>query len=180
MKLREDLAAAVAEAHRLASTRTLWPQWDSTGTPLVLHSQELSYIVGHPTPPEGYVELEPVAGRHVHMGPTLPEMAANTAREIAGAISALVKFSKEPVSDKGEFARLILHECFHAHQLKALSAVELPDFRTMQQYPENDPVNNAMSIVENRILCSAWQAGPEDLSGIAAKESHEFGGNRRC
>ena len=101
MKLREDLAAAVAEAHRLASTRTLWPQWDSTGTPLVLHSQELSYIVGHPTPPEGYVELEPVAGRHVHMGPTLPEMAANTAREMWSHQRTCEVF-KGARTDKGE------------------------------------------------------------------------------
>jgi hypothetical protein len=164
MKMREDLAQAVMEAHRLASTRTLWPQWDFARTPLVLHSQEVSYIVGHPTPPKGYVELDPVAERRVHMGPTLPEMAANTAREIAGTISALVGFSKEPVSNKDEFARLILHECFHAHQLEALSAVGFPDFRAMQIYPENDPENNAMSIVENRILCSALKADLESPS----------------
>ncbi|NLA60362.1 MAG: hypothetical protein GX863_04575 [Firmicutes bacterium] len=113
--------------------------------------------------------MEPVAGRRVHMGPTLPEMAANTAREIAGTMCALVMFSKEPIPQT-EFARLILHECFHAHQLEALSAVEHPDFGVMQKYPENDPVNNAMSIVENRILCSALQKGltTERVRTIAA------------
>lgn len=174
MKMRDDLAAAVMQAHRLASSRTLWPGWDFERTPLVLHSKGLSYVVGHPKPPEGYVELEPVAGRRVHTGPTLPEMAANTAREIEGTISALVMFSEEPVRDPGEFARLILHESFHAHQLEALSAVEPPDFRVMQKYPENDPVNNAMSSVENLILCSAWQSHyaviePSDLTAERAR-----------
>ena len=181
MRMREDLAQVVTEAHRLASARTLWPEWDFSKTPLVLHSREWSYIVGQPTPPEGYVELETVAGKRVFMGPTLPEMTANTAREIAGTLCALVSFSKEPVSDGDEFARLILHECFHAHQLQELSAIERPDFRTMQIYPENDPVNNAMSIVENRILCSAWQAAPEGPGGACVntgerKEDPELAG----
>jgi len=61
--MREDLASAVVEAHRLAASGCLWPGWDISGTPLVLHSPEVAYTVGHPSPPEGYEEMEPVAGR---------------------------------------------------------------------------------------------------------------------
>lgn len=169
MKLREDLAKAIEEAHRLASTGTLWPGWDIAVTPVILHGREISYILGHPRPPEGYVEVAPVAGRRTYMGPTFPEMAANTVRVIAGAVSALVAYPEETLIDTDVFARLILHECFHVHQLVALSSVSRPDFRVMERYPEDDPLNNAMSIVENKILCSALREWPPSKASDKVK-----------
>lgn len=154
-KMREDLASAVERAHTLASTIQLWPGWEPWETPLILHNPEIAYVVGHPSPPEGYAELEPVAGRPVFAGPRQPEMAANTARPIGGTLCALVTFPSEPIKDVDEFARLILHECFHVHQQQGLQRVSLPDWRVMGRYPESDPVNNAMCRVENRILARA-------------------------
>ena len=68
---------------------------------------------------------------------------------------ALVMFQE--FIPQAEFARLILHECLHAHQQEALSAVEHPDMvlcRSIGERPRTTP-----SIVENRILCSALQKG---------------------
>lgn len=142
-KMREDLACAVERAHTLASNIQLWPGWDPCKAPLILHSPEIAYVVGHPSPPKGYVELEPIAGRQVFAGPRQPEMAANTARSIGGALCALVIVPSEPIKDIDGFARLILHECFHAHQQQDLQRVSLPDWRVMGRYPESDPVNRA-------------------------------------
>lgn len=154
-RMREDLASAVEQAHMLASSIQLWPGWDPRETPLVLHNPEIAYVVGHPSPPEGYAELEPVACKPVFAGPRQPEMAANTARSIADVLCALVTFPSEPIMDAYEFARLILHECFHVHQKQCLARVSLPDWRVMGRYPESDPVNNAMCRVENKILTRA-------------------------
>lgn len=41
-----------------------------------------------------------------------------------------------------------------------MPAVPLPDFRLMARYPENDPENNAMAVVENRLLVSALAGEP--------------------
>jgi hypothetical protein len=124
----------------------------------VLHSPEVAYTIGHLSPPAGYRELDPLAGRSVHAGPRLPDMAANTARDIAGTRCALVMFPAEPLADIHEYARLILHESFHAFQLEGLSGVPLSDYCVMQRYPESDPENNTACIVENRILCAALNA----------------------
>ncbi len=163
-RMREDLASAVEQAHMLASSAQLWPGWDISGTPLVLHSPEIAYIIGHPSPPEGYEETGAVADRTVFAGKRLPEMAANTARRIAGVLCALIMFPSAPLTDSEEFVRLILHECFHAYQRQGLSRVGLPDWTVMGRYPESDPENNAMSIVENRILCSALKGERQALA----------------
>ncbi len=84
--MRKDLALAVEQAHRLSAFGRLWPGWDISKTPLVLHGPDIAYVVGHPSPPSGYEPVESVAGRPVLVGPTLPEMAANTARPIAGVL----------------------------------------------------------------------------------------------
>lgn len=165
--MREHLASAVVEAHRLAASGCPWPGWDISGTPLVLHSPEVAYTVGHPSPPEGYEEMEPVAGRGMHGGPPLTEMVANTALTIAGTMCALMTFSSAPLTSIGGFARLILHECFHAYHRQGLYRMAVPNSVIMNHYPESDPENNAMSIVENRLLCSALRG--EAAAGAAAR-----------
>lgn len=165
-RMREDLASAVEEVHRLAADGHLWPGWDISSTPLVFHSPEVAYVVGHPSPPEGYEEMESVAGRTVHSGRPIPEMVANTALTIAGNLSALAMFTSAPLRSIDGFARLILHECFHAYHCQGLSRVALPNSMIMSRYPESDPENNAMSIVENRLLCSALRG--EEVGVTAA------------
>lgn len=171
--LPEPVAAAVAEAMQISQQISLWPGWAPAQVPLVLHGPEVAYLIGHPSPPPGYGPAGSVAGRPVQTGPKLPVMAANTAAALHGHLSALVMLPRESAGfDQAQYARLLLHEAFHVHQQLGLKQVPTPNFEQMSQYPENDPVNNAMAVVENRLLADALAGERQAVSSFLAVRRH--------
>lgn len=102
-------------------------------------------------------------------------MTANTPQVIGGVFCAVAAIP-DSSADPEKYTRLLLHECFHVFQQKGLSAVAPPDFQQMGRYPENDSVNNAMAVVENRLLVAALEGDSAATSGFLAvrqtRQSH--------
>lgn len=173
-QLPQKVIDALHEFHRIAAEVPLWPGYRPETTPLVLHGQEFAFLVGHPAPLAGYTELPPVCGRTVHVGPRQPDMSANTALVIGGVLCALAQlpYDAQSVSD---YARLLLHECFHAYQQLGLQAVPKPDSSFMALYPENDPANNALAQVENRLLVAALDGDTEAPARFLAVRLYRHG-----
>lgn len=162
-------------AHRIAAETMLWPGWPFDQTPLVLHGAQEAVLIGHPAPPEGYRRVGELAGRPLFQGPRLPEMAANTAAEVAGHLAALAMLPAEPLDSVDGYARLLLHEAFHVYQqtgLRAVAGAPLPMGEAMGRYPENDPPNNAMAVVENRWLIAALGGEEGAVAAVLSVRRH--------
>ncbi|MFZ5828115.1 MAG: hypothetical protein ACOY94_27740 [Bacillota bacterium] len=177
MALPADVQQAVLLAHQTAADRTLWPGWRFEQTPLVLYGGGEGFLIGHPSPPAGYTADGEVAGRPLYRGPALPEMAANTAQVIAGHLSALAKLPAERLEDEAvaRYARLLLHEGFHVFQQTSLPDCGWNGSRmlaAMAVYPENDPPNNALAIVENDLLAAALDGDPDGPAAFLAVRHH--------
>jgi len=102
-------------------------------------------------------------------------MAANTAAPVNGHLTALVMLPEGGPADEARFARLILHEAFHVYQSTALGPMprlDLDCMRIMSEYPENDPANNAMAVVENRLLARALDGDPGAAAAFLAMRQH--------
>lgn len=158
--LPSHLEQALHQALRLEQERPLWPGWMPRHTPLALYESDRAYLVGHPAPPPDYSPIASSLDRPVWAGPPLAEMVANTASVVAGCLSAVVSVPPRDRMDAEALARLILHEAFHVHQAEALTAllgVDAAAMGSMACYPEGDPENNALAMVENRLLIAALE-----------------------
>ncbi|BAD40993.1 hypothetical protein [Symbiobacterium thermophilum] len=171
----ERIMDVVAEAHRIGGAGVLWPGFDLAAIPILLYGTEEAWLIGHPAPPEGYGHAGEVAGRPVYRGPVRPELAGNTAAPVGGHLTALVNLSDSPPTDPGALARLILHEAFHVFQQTAfpdLPRMDAAALQAMAAYPENDPANNAMAIVENRLLARALEGDPAAPGAFVSMRQH--------
>ncbi len=171
----ERIRTVVEEAHRLGGEGALWPGFALAAVPILLYDDREAWLVGHPAPPEGYRPSGEVAGRPVYRSPVRPEMIANTAAPVGGYLTALINLSDRPPSDEAALARLILHEAFHVFQQVALPAMPRMDMEKLQvmaSYPENDPGNNAMAIVENRLLARALAGEHEAVPAFLSMRRH--------
>lgn len=171
----EGILTALQQAHQLAAGGALWPGFDLADIPIVIYDRAEALLVGHPAPPPGYEPAGTVAGRAMHRGATLPEMAANTAALVNGQLSALVSLPDAGPADEAAFVRLILHEAFHVFQQTALSAMPRMDqdsMRVMSEYPENDAANNAMAVVENQLLARALAGEDGAAAAFLAMRQH--------
>lgn len=170
--LPAPVRAALAQMRTLTLDKRLWPGWDPLQIPLVLHGGEVAFLIGHPSAPPGYEPAGEAHGRPVFAGRPLPEMAANTARVVASHWCALAMLPAGPEADPAAYARLLLHEAFHVHHFTQLSqALPSPGMATMQtmgRYPENDAVNNALAVVENRLLSDALTGDDEPVLDFLA------------
>ncbi|HWI63209.1 MAG TPA: hypothetical protein VNT75_15305 [Symbiobacteriaceae bacterium] len=173
-QLPQLVIEALQEFHRIAAEVPLWPGYRPETTPLVLHGPESAFLVGHPAPLPGYTALEPICGRTVHVGPRHPDMNANTAHAVGGVLCALAMLPHES-QGAAEYARLLLHECFHAHQDSVMKTVPKPDPKFMALYPENDPANNALAVAENRLLVAALGGDAEAPARFLAVRLHRHG-----
>jgi hypothetical protein len=167
--LPATLGACLEAFDRLARVE-IWPGFDPMAYPLVLHSADTVWLVGHPAPPEGFAQVGEVSGHPVTVGGSLPAIAANTAIEFGGVLCAMAA-----VPTDGEhpdaYARLLVHECFHAYQFGALAGRRPPApsvFAFMSHYPESDPANNAMARIENEALAAALEGAPGAAATFAA------------
>ncbi len=172
MELRHDAGTAVGAFYAMAGRGDLWPSFRPMEIPLLLHGAEGAFLVGHPAPPKGYRPVGEVAGRLVFGGERQPEMAANTAAVIEGEWTALAELPAQPITSPERFARLLLHEAFHVHQQRDLTAVAQPEMAVMALYPEADPGNNAMAIVENQELIAALRQEEGAVERFLAMRQH--------
>ena len=114
-----ELALAVArEVERIAADRTLWPGFEPLSVPLAVYTGKDSYLIRHPSPPEGFTplagagsEITVYEGRH-------PAMVANTSMEIGGVMTATLLLGPGAAERFAlrELAAVAIHEAFHVFQ----------------------------------------------------------------
>lgn len=133
-----DRARATIEAH----APTVWPGWTNP-PPVVLRGERNDCLLHHPDPPDGFVP--DAYGGHLMEGHLLPVPAA-TVLDVGGVWSVVVPtrdelqaFVDEALGrdvvrlDEALYARTIVHEAFHAHQLTLLGGLaEVPSFGAEQ------------------------------------------------
>ena len=163
----EERAALTAAAQALELGRRgggdLWPGYSVGALPLaIFYRGSHSYLLQHPSPPDGFARFDTdLVDAAVYRGPHLPQMNANTAGQVAGAITAFVDGSYLRSGDHRDVA-LVLHEMTHAFQARAPGggAPRWPTERSalVADYPVLDPDNNAWGRVEGRALRAALNA----------------------
>jgi uncharacterized membrane protein (UPF0127 family) len=133
----------VGEAYRLVGSEGpgVFAGWGDTATPVLLRGDEADWLVGHPTPPDGFEPVPglDVGGRQVlrRPGQLVPGLGV---QDVAGVFSvaalprpALQALIDEQLGagavtlDEIQYVRWITHEAFHAFQLTTLAG-ELPRF----------------------------------------------------
>ena len=126
-----DLAAAVA-----AAPTGLWPGFDPGLHPLALYDGEHTWLLRHPTPPEGF---EPVdgAGTTWRMEGRHPKLVANTSVDLNGVATATLRLDTSSDRPLDELAALAVHELFHVHQRRAMPGIEA-DEAHLFDYPVAD------------------------------------------
>ncbi len=101
-------------AYDEASADIGWPGFDPRSVPIALYDDGHTYLLRHPSPPEGFDRMRGVAGATVSDAP-LEEARANTDIELGGVRTAVVAFPAD-AADPVETAALAMHEAFHAYQ----------------------------------------------------------------
>ena len=139
MRPSPALLALLAEFDRMAAL-PLWPGFEPRRTPLAIYDGTHTWLVRHPSPPDGYL---PVRGRSdiVVAGGRQAEVTSNSSATIGGVPTATVMPSP-PGSDARHRAGVAIHEAFHVFQRarhQAWQANEV-DFFT---YPHTDAANLA-------------------------------------
>lgn len=161
--------ACLAEAWQLARHADAWPGWDLRRTPLALYYNSRKapfFLAGHPRPPqdaEGVFWPTGTDGPPIYRVFSPAFLGANEALVLpfAGVPTAFVplEWVGDSPEDAFEFIFLLWHEGFHAFQSDCrkidTAALALP-------YPDDHPVNNALSGIEGRVLLEARETNRED------------------
>jgi uncharacterized membrane protein (UPF0127 family) len=135
--------ARLEEAWRLVETHgpELWDGWGRERPPLLLQIGDADYLVGHPSPPDGF---EPVAGRAVAGRPVLrreghlargigvqqlgnrPGVALLRRADLQAFLDDVLGARVVSLDDV-QYVRWAVHEAFHVYQFERF-AMDLPRF----------------------------------------------------
>jgi hypothetical protein len=105
-----DVPAIVAEFDRVAA-QPFWPNFEPAKTPLMLFDGQRTWLVRHPSPPEGFQReggLWVYSGRH-------PEARSNTSVDLGGVLTATVMLDLSRGTARS-WAAVAVHEAFHVFQ----------------------------------------------------------------
>ena len=136
-----------AEAWNLLEQKgqAAWPGWGTIPAPLLLRKGDFDYLIGHPTPPEGFellpdvlIQGEPVYRYRGHLIPRpvatawpvgdVWSVALPTYEEFRQALRELLGPDAIELDDVS-FIRSVTHEAFHAYQFARMGGMEgLPQF----------------------------------------------------
>lgn len=109
----------VLDAYDEAAAGIAWPGFDPRSVPLALYDDAHTYLLRHPSPPDGARRVRGVDDA-VEVDP-LADARANTDIEVAGVRVAVAAFP-DPAPDPVVTASLAMHEAFHAYQTERLPA----------------------------------------------------------
>jgi len=143
--------SVVTEFDRMAA-QPLWPGFEPAKTPLLLFDGQRTWLVRHPSPPEGFQRegsLWVYPGRH-------PEVRANTSVDLGGVPTATVMLDLSR-GDARSWASVAIHEAFHVFQKQrhpGWSANEADLFL----YPVDDPGPLALRRLESEAFRRALAA----------------------
>ena len=109
-------ALQIIQAFQRIATQELWPEFKPGTTPVEFFDGTNTYLLNHPSPPEGF---RPVAGQqsvYVFSGQH-STVRANTGTAVNGVPTATADLSANP-SPTDVLAALLLHETFHVFEAK--------------------------------------------------------------
>ncbi len=138
----------------------LWPNWDLSGTPVVLMDGEGDcYLLHHPDPPEGFSRVgnRKRNGSTVYRGPADSEAILHDARTVGGAATAFV--STNDLAEDG--LPKVLCAAFRAHLMKRCPNLGEP-VNLQMSYPI-DGRNLALVDIECELLRQVLTAPPDSL-----------------
>jgi hypothetical protein len=148
--------------HRWLGTvsERLWPDWRTQTTPLAVYRpMQRVLLIGHPSPPPEFEEVDsPIGKLHLVEG-NHPRVRACTATELGGLQTACV-MADYPVPPEElllSLIGLVAHECFHCFQFSGGPNAGV-DSQSFEDYPADDPVNNALCRIESHLLAAAVQS----------------------
>jgi len=195
--------ARLGEIWRVVETLgpRVWSGWGEERVPLLLQVGDADYLIGHPSPPEGFdpvTNLE-VAGARVlrragHLAPSIGVqplgdrlgVALLPRAEMQAFVDGLLG-AGVVVLDDVQYVRWAAHEAFHAHQLEQM-AMDLPRFgfegNEMEYGAQLGALDGFTSRLadEARLLRSALDASDDTLlrekvaAFLAARESRRANG----
>jgi hypothetical protein len=134
----------VLRAFRRVAAQDLWPGFEPGTTPVELFDGASTYLLNHPSPPDGF---RPVAGQqNIYVYPGQHEtVRANTGTMVNGVPTATADISGK-ASSVDELASLLVHETFHV-----LQGRHYPDWGGNEMDLFTYPVDNAELLAERRL-----------------------------
>lgn len=187
-RLPEDDRARLREMLRVAQAvrPQVWPGWEDTAIPVLLVTDSLEYLVGHPRPSEEFAPLDrdPLLAREVLARPRrLPPTMLATFPAVGGRATIVVGTAPATGKSSAEWVLTLLHEHFHQYQ------VSLPDYyaragalglargdttgRWMLDYPfpyESPAVQRAIGALAAAVAQGLTAPDPAGALAAAARE----------
>ncbi len=114
----EERVLEIAQAVEvLAASQEFWPGFDPLSIPLAIFGGENTYLLRHPTPPDGFTPFNK-AGHEIYIYPGRhSSVIANSSADIAGQVSAtLLADGQNADLPAQRLAAISLHEAFHVYQ----------------------------------------------------------------
>ncbi|MDQ7825870.1 MAG: hypothetical protein RDV48_23915 [Candidatus Eremiobacteraeota bacterium] len=161
----------VREARNLGSmTPEIWPGFDFSHVPILLHGRSSELLIGHPSPPKEFAPLtlpgwtEPL---YLTDRPLIPGLAAMSMPLEGTQILAVPAYQLYPIfyQKLREIQKLktevtidfmipiFIHEAFHGWQMTR--NIRKMFYPVCNNYPEFSPWNNAMKDLEGKLLYEA-------------------------
>ncbi|GJM18153.1 MAG: hypothetical protein DHS20C14_03660 [Phycisphaeraceae bacterium] len=130
-----DDAARITETMRrfdAVETSVAWPGFETASVPLMLYDGQRTWLRGVDAWPEGFTPVGEIAvyeGRH-------PAHRSNTAADLDN--TWIATFELHPDAQPDAFLRLMVHESFHVHQNRSLSAHAAANEASLFTFPTTD------------------------------------------
>lgn len=143
-------------------SESLWPGFAGAEAPMAVYTPgRRALLFGHPSPPPEFAPVETGLGQAMMLEGSSPRLAANTSLDLGGVQTTCVMTTSVGPSDclLAEIVALVTHEAFHSFEFSG-SFVGDMDVSAFMSYPADDPVNNALSQVENELIIEAQAIWP--------------------
>lgn len=167
----DDAVAFVKAALALDRRLTLWPDWRLVDTPVIVFEPGgFEVAIDHPNPQSTHRPIDEHDSITVSSGPS--ELRGSTAIDIDGTRCGIIDLSE---SEGAIALPLIFHEAFHVYQHDCMSHL-WHDFDVASEYPDDDPTDNALRVIERRILDEARSSDDpiEDLARFSVVRHHRL------
>jgi hypothetical protein len=153
---------AVMEAFARAAEVESWPGFEPLSFPLAVYDGEVTYLFGHPSPPEGFSPVEGGADAWAFQG-RHPGVLGNAVWDIGGVRCATVLLDRARDGSALEAAGTVCHECFHAFQ-----RARMPGWTANEgdlfTYPVDDAGALALRRLETMALRRALEADDRETA----------------
>ncbi len=159
------------------ATLDLWPGFDVGVVPVAMFDGERTWLVRHPTPPDGYVVVDSTAA--VRVRPGRDSMVWANSSAIIGGVPTATVMPATPGADARRQASVVVHEVFHVFQLARHRTWQGNEV-SLFTYPFEDAEQLALRRLETLALRRALATGDGRLGScwsaqVVAVRRERFG-----